>query len=234
MYIGFPGEKRPLVFQSAQPWTVDDAALQAEELKKLGQKMADSCGTTFDDQPKKLPEHIPYGSIKVSKNGCALGLALDGSGVVGIFSDQNTAVLTLVGVNAALCSSVSAMIINQAAQSGRYESEYTVADSVDAIPALEKIRASIKADNQNRYAQKKYLLVIYDLPKVYRNLPDEQRTLLDKFILHGGSKLGIDCLFTAEPNQLAELPDNDGGVIPASVSLFRRPMLYLDLSLIHI
>ena len=162
------------------------------------------------------------------KNGCALGLALDGSGVVGIFSDQNTAVLTLVGVNAALCSSVATMIINQAAQSGRYESEYTVADSVDAIPALEKIRASIKADNQNRNAQKKYLLVIYDLPKVYRNLPDEQRTLLDKFILHGGSKLGIDCLFTAEPNQLAELPDNDGGVIPASVSLFRRPMLYLD------
>lgn len=228
MYIGLPGEKRPLVFQSAQPWTVDDAALRTEELKKLGQKMADSCGTTFDDQPKKLPEHIPYGSIKASKNGCALGLALDGSGVVGIFSDQNTAVLTLVGVNKALCSSVAAMIIKQAAQSGRYESEYTVTDSADAISALEKIRASIKADTQNRHTQKKYLLVIYDLPGVYCSLPDGQRTLLDKFILYGGTQFGIDCLFTAEPNQLAELPDNDGGVIPTSVTLFRRPMLYLD------
>ena len=120
------------------------------------------------------------------------------------------------------------MIIKQAAQSGRYESEYTVTDSADAISALEKIRASIKADTQNRHTQKKYLLVIYDLPGVYCSLPDGQRTLLDKFILYGGTQFGIDCLFTAEPNQLAELPDNDGGVIPTSVTLFRRPMLYLD------
>lgn len=120
------------------------------------------------------------------------------------------------------------MITKQAAQSGRYESEYTVSDSADAIPALEEIRASIKADIQNRDTRKKYLLVIYDLPGVYCSLPDGQRTLLDKFILHGGTKFGIDCLFTAEPKQLAELPDNDGEVVPTSVTLFRRPMLYLD------
>ena len=81
---------------------------------------------------------------------------------------------------------------------------------------------------KNGCAQKKYLLVIHDLPEVYGRIPKEQRTLLDKFILHGGTKFAADCLFTATPKQLAGLPENDGEVIPASVTLFRRPMLYLD------
>lgn len=228
LYIGTSGEKRPLVFQTAQPWTVDDTALQTNELQKLGQRMADRCGVVFDDQPKVIPEHIPYGSISAVKEGLALGLALDGSGVVGNYSNPDASVLTLVGLDSAMHCSVAAMITKQAAQSGRYEKEYTISADADAVSVLEELRTAVKENMQNGSKQKKYFLVIQNLPEVYRSLPDEQRTLLDKFILHGGTKFGIDCLFTAVPKRLAELPNNDGGVIPASVTLFRRPMLYLD------
>jgi len=228
LYIGTSGEKRPLVFQTAHPWTVDDTALQTNELQNLGQRMADRCGVVFDDQPKVIPEHIPYGSISAAKEGLALGLALDGSGVVGNYSNPDASVLTLVGLDSAMHCSVAAMITKQATQSGRYEKEYTISADADAVSVLEELRTAVKENMQNGSKQKKYFLVIQNLPEVYRSLPDEQRTLLDKFILHGGTKFGIDCLFTAVPKRLAELPNNDGGVIPASVTLFRRPMLYLD------
>lgn len=228
LYIGTSGEKRPLVFQTAQPWTVDDTSLQTSELQKLGQRMADRCGILFDDQPKVIPEHIPYGSIPALKDSLVLGLAVDGSGVVGNYSNPDTSVLTLVGLDSAMHCSVAAMITKQAAQSGRYEKEFTISADVDAVSVLEELRTLVKVNMQNGCVQKKYFLIIHNLPEVYCSLPDEQRTLLDKFILHGGTKFGIDCLFTAAPKQLAELPNNDGGVIPASVTLFRRPMLYLD------
>jgi len=175
-----------------------------------------------------IPEHIPYGSISAAKEGLALGLALDGSGVVGNYSNPDASVLTLVGLDSAMHCSVAAMITKQATQSGRYEKEYTISADADAVSVLEELRTAVKENMQNGSKQKKYFLVIQNLPEVYRSLPDEQRTLLDKFILHGGTKFGIDCLFTAVPKRLAELPNNDGGVIPASVTLFRRPMLYLD------
>lgn len=228
LYVGTSGEKRPLVFQTAQPWTVDDPVLQTSELQALGKRMADRCGVAFDDQPVEIPERIPYGSIPTSESGITLGLALDGSGVVGNYYDPGTSVLTVVGSDAALRLSVSEMITKQAAQSGRYEKEFAIPNPMEAVSILEALRAEVKANTQNGSMRKKYLLVIYDLPEVYRGLPDERRTLLDKFILHGGTKFAVDCLFTAAPKQLAELPNHDGGVIPASVTLFRRPMLYLD------
>lgn len=228
LYIGTSGEKRPLVFQTALPWTVDDTALQTTELQKLGQKMADRCGVVFDDQPKEIPEHIPYRSIPVPANGLMLGLALDGSGVVGNYLDSDTSVLTVVGMDAALRLSVAAMITKQAAQRGSYEKEFAISAPTEAVSTLEELRAEVKAKMQNGSVQKKHLLVIRDFPEVYCSLPDEQRGLLDKFILYGGTKFGIDCLFTAAPKQLAEIPANDAGAIPASVTLFRRPMLYLD------
>jgi len=228
LYIGTSGERRPLVFQTGQPWTVDDTVLQTSELQKLGQRMADRCGVVFDDQPKVVPEHIPYGSIPTMKDGLALGLALDGSGVVGNYSNPDESVLTLVGSDSTVQFSVAAMITKQVAQSRRYEKEFAISAADDAVSVLEKLRTEVKANMQNGCAQKKYFLVIHDLPEVYCSLPDEQRTLLDKFILHGGTTFGIDCLFTAMPKQLGDLPNNDGGVIPASVTLFRRPMLYLD------
>ena len=120
------------------------------------------------------------------------------------------------------------MITRQVAKCGRYKEEFVISTDADAVSILEKLRTEVKANIQNGCAQEKNLLVIHDLPEIYCSLPDEQRTLLDKFILHGGTKFGIDSLFTAAPEQLAELPQNDGGVIPASVTLFRRPMLYLD------
>lgn len=226
--IGLSGVKRPLVFQTAQPWTVDDTVLQTNELKKLGQKMADRCGMVFDDQPKEIPEHIPYGSIPAMECGLVLGLALDGSRAVCNYLDPDTSVLTLVGIDTALHLSVAEMITKQAALSGHYEKEYAISTRAEAVSILEELRTEVKSNMQNGCAQKKYLLVTHDFPEVYCSLPDEQRTLLDKFILHGGTKFGIDCLFTAVPKQLAELPNNDGGVVPASVTLFRRPMLYLD------
>ena len=228
LHIGTSGEKRPLVFQAAQPWTVDDAALRTSELQKLGQRMADKCGIVFDDQPKKIPEHIPYGSIPARVGGISLGLALDGSGVVSHYSDPDTSVLTLAGADSALRLSVAAMITKQAAQAGCYKKEFAITSVVEAVSVLEELRMEVKLNLQNDGAKKKHLLVIHDLPEVYCGIPKEQRTLLDKFIAHGGTKFGVDCLFTAAPKQLAELPDNDGGVIPASVTLFRRPMLYLD------
>lgn len=228
LYIGTSGEKRPLVFQTALPWTVDDTALQTGELRKLGQRMAEKCGMAFDDQPKEIPVHIPYGSIPTLDNGITLGLALDGSGIVGNYSDPDTSVLTLVGEDSALHVSVATMISRQAAQLGRYKKEFTISSSAEAVSVLEELRTEVKQNLQNSYAPKKYLLVIHELPEVYCCIPHEQRTLLDKFILHGGTKLGVDCLFTAIPKQLAGLPQNDGGVIPACVTLFRRPMLYLD------
>ena len=226
--IGTSGEKRPLVFQTAQPWTVDDTTLQTSELQKLGQKMADRCGVAFDDQPKVVPVHIPYGSIPALKDGLALGLALDGSGVVGNYLNPDSSVLTLVGLDSAMHFSVAAMITKQAAQSGRYVKEFAISADSDAVSILEKLRTEVKANMKNGIAQKKHFLVIHNLPEVYCSIPNEQRTLLDQFILYGGTKFGVDCLFTAAPKQLAELPENDGGVIPASVTLFRRPMLYLD------
>jgi len=228
LYIGTSGEKRPLVFQTAQPWTVDDTARQTGELQKLGKKMAERCGMVFDDQPKEIPVHIPYGSIPTLENGITLGLALDGSGIVGNYSDPDTSVLTLVGEDSALRLSVASMITKQAVQVGRYKKEFAISSGTDAVSVLEELRTEVKLNTQNGCAQKKHLLVIHDLPEVYCRIPDEQRTLLDKFILHGGAKLGVDCLFTAMPKQLAELPENNGGVIPASITLFRRPMLYLD------
>lgn len=228
LYVGTSGEKRPLVFQTAQPWTVDDPVLQTSEFQKLGQRMADRCGIAFDDQPVEIPEHIPYGSIPTLEGGIALGLALDGSGVVGNYFSPGTSVLTVVGSDVALRSSVTEMITKQAAQSDRYEKEFAIQTPSEAASILEELRAEVKANMRNGSTRKKYLLVIHELPEVYRSLPDEHRTLLDKFILHGGTKLGVDCLFTAEAKQLAELPNNDGGVIPACVTLFRRPMLYLD------
>ena len=226
--IGTSGEKRPLVFQTAQPWTVDDTALWTSELQKLGQGMTEKCDMVFDDQPKEIPAHIPYGSIPSLDNGITLGLALDGSGIVGNYLDPDTSVLTLVGEDSALHLSVAAMITKQATQVGRYKKVFTISSSAEAVSILEELREKAKANMQDGCERKKYLLVIYDFPEVYGSLPDEQRTLLDKFILHGGTKFGIDCLFTAVPKRLAELPNNDGGVIPASVTLFRRPMLYLD------
>lgn len=228
LYVGTSGEKRPLVFQTAQPWTVDDTVLRTSELQKLGQRMADSCGIAFDDQPKEIPEHIPYGSIPALENGLVLGLALDGGDVVGNYFDPDTSVLTLTGSDPDLRLSVAEMITRQVAKCGRYKEEFVISTDADAVSILEKLRTEVKANIQNGCAQEKNLLVIHDLPEIYCSLPDEQRTLLDKFILHGGTKFGIDCLFTAAPEQLAELPKNDGGVIPASVTLFRRPMLYLD------
>ena len=228
LYIGTSGEKRPLVFQTAQPWTVDDTTLQTSELQKLGQRMADRCGVAFDDQPKVVPVHIPYGSIPALKDGIALGLALDGSGVVGNYSNPDSSVLTLVGLDSAMHFSVAAMITKQAAQSGRYVKEFAISADSDAVSILEKLRTEVKANMKNGIAQKKHFLVIHNLPEVYCSIPNEQRTLLDQFILYGGTKFGVDCLFTAAPKQLAELPENDGGVIPASVTLSRRPMLYLD------
>ena len=226
--IGTSGEKRPLVFQTAQPWTVDDTALRTSELQKLGQGMAEKCGIVFDDQPKEIPEHIPYGSIPSLDNGITLGLALDGSGIVGNYSDPDTSVLTLVGEDSAKHFSVAAMITEQAAQSGRYEKEFAISADSDAVSILEKLRTEVKANNQNGCIKKKYFLVIHNLPKVYCSIPNKQRTLLDQFILYGGTKFGVDCLFTAAPKQLADLPENDGGVMPASITLFRRPMLYLE------
>lgn len=228
LYIGLSGEKRPLVFQTAQPWTVDDTVLQTTELQKLGRKMTDRCGVAFDDQPKEIPEHIPYGSIPALESGLVLGLALDGSGVAGTYLDPDTSVLTLVGIDTDLRLSVAEMITKQASLSNHYEKEFSMSIRTEAVPILEELRTEVKANMKNGCARKKYLLVIHDFPEVYGSLPDEQRTLLDKFILHGGTKFGTDCLFTAAPKQLAELPNNDGGVIPASVTLFRRPMLYLD------
>lgn len=228
LYIGTSGERRPLVFQTAQPWTVDDTALRTSELQKLGQRMADKCGTAFDDQPKEIPEHISYGSIPALESGIALGLALDGSGVVGNYSAPDTSVLTLVGGDSTLRSSVAAMITKQAVQIDRYKKEFAISPSAEAVSILEELRTEVKLNIQKGCSQKKYLLVIHELPEVYCSIPDEQRTLLDKFILLGGTKFGIDCLFTAAPKKLADLPDNDGGVIPACVTLFRRPMLYLD------
>lgn len=228
LYIGTSGEKRPLVFQTAQPWTVEDAALQTSELQDLGQKMADRCEVIFDDQPKVVPEHIPYGSLPTLKEGLALGLALDGSGVVGNYSNPDESVLTLAGSDSEMRFSVATMITKQVVQSGRYEKEFAISADADAISVLEELRTAVKVNAQNGCTQKKYFLVIQNLPEVYCSLPDAQRTLLDKFILHGGTKFGIDCLFTAAPKHLAELPNNDGGVIPANVTLFRRPMLYLD------
>lgn len=228
LYIGTSGEKRPLVFQTAQPWTVDDTALRTSELQKLGQGMTEKCGIVFDDQPKEIPEHIPYGSIPTLDNGITLGLALDGSGIVGNYSDPDTSVLTLVGEDSAKHLSVAAMITEQAAQSGRYEKEFAISADSDAVSILEKLRTEVKANNQNGCIKKKYFLVIYNLPKVYCSIPNKQRTLLDQFILYGGTNFGVDCLFTAAPKQLAELPENDGGVMPASITLFRRPMLYLE------
>lgn len=228
LYIGTSGEKRPLVFQTAQPWTVDDTAIRTSEIQKLGQRMADRCGIVFDDQPKVIPAHIPYGSIPALKDALTLGLALDGSGVVENYSNPDSSVLTLVGLDSAMHFSVAAMITKQAAQSGRYVKEFAISADSDAVSILEKLRTEVKANMQNGCAQKKHFLVIHNLPEVYCSIPDKQRTLLDQFILYGGTKFGVDCLFTAAPKQLAELPDNDGGVIPASVTLFRRPMLYLD------
>lgn len=226
--IGTSGEKRPLVFQTAQPWTVDDTALWTSELQKLGQGMTEKCGIVFDDQPKEIPAHIPYGSIPSLDNGITLGLALDGSGIVGNYLDPDTSVLTLVGEDSALHLSVAAMITKQIVQSGRYEKEFAISADADAVSILEKLRTEVKANNQNGCIKKKYFLVIHNLPKVYCGIPNEQRTLLDQFILYGGTKFGVDCLFTAAPKQLAELPENDGRVMPASITLFRRPMLYLD------
>ena len=228
LYIGTSGEKRPLVFQTALPWTVEDTALQATELRKLGQRMTNECGMTFDDQPIEIPTHIPYGSIPPLSAGLIIGLALDGSGVVGNYYNPDTSVLTLVGTDATLRLSVSEVITKQAARNSRYEKGITISTSTNAVPILEKLRVEIKANMQNGCKPKKYLLVIHDFPEVYGGLPVEQRTLLDKFVLHGGTKFGIDSLFTADPKQLAELPENEGGVIPSNVTLFRRPMLYLD------
>jgi hypothetical protein len=120
------------------------------------------------------------------------------------------------------------MITKQATQVGRYKKVFTISTSAEAVSILEELRTEVKLNAQNGGAQKKYLLVIHELPEVYCGISNEQRTLLDKFILHGGTKFGVDCLFAATPKQLAELPENDGGVIPASVTLFRRPMMYLD------
>lgn len=228
LYIGTSGEKRPLVFQTAQPWTVDDPALQTNKLQKLGQEMAERCGIVFDDQPKEVPVHIPYGSIPTLDNGITLGLALDGSGIVGNYSNPDTSVLTLVGEDSTLHLSVAAVITKQAEQAERYQKEFAITSSAESVSVLEELRTEVKLNVQNGCVEKKYLLVIHDLPEVYCRIPNEYRTLLDKFILHGGTKYGIDCLFTAAPKQLAELPENDGGVIPAYVTLFRRPMLYLD------
>lgn len=228
LYIGPSGEKRPLVFQTALPWTVDNTALQATELKKLGQRMTNECGVRFDDQPTEIPDHIPYGSLPPLANGIALGLALDGSGVVGNFLNSDTSVLTIVGADTALRLSASEVITKQAAESGRYRKEFSISTITEAIPTLEELRTAVKANMQNGCTQEKYLLIIHNFPEVYGGLPSEQRTLLDKFILHGGTKFGIDSLFTAASQQLADLPENDGGVIPACVTLFRRPMLYLD------
>lgn len=226
--IGASGEKRPLVFQTALPWTVDDPAIQMTQLQKLGQEMTNRCGLTFEDQPKEIPEHISYGSISALEHGLVLGLALDGSGVIGNYSDPDTSVLTLVGSDVPLRLSVTAMVAKQVAQSGRYDKEFVLSARTAAIPVLEELRADVKANMIPGGPQEKYFLVIHDFPEVYCRLPEEQRTLLDKFVLHGGTRYGIDCLFTAAPKQLAELPENDGGVTPASITLFRRPMLYLD------
>ena len=198
------------------------------QLQKLGQEMTNRCGLTFEDQPKEIPEHISYGSISALEHGLVLGLALDGSGVIGNYSDPDTSVLTLVGSDVPLRLSVTAMVAKQATQSGRYDKEFVLSARTVAIPILDELRTDVKANMIPGGPQKKYFLVIHDFPEVYCRLPEEQRTLLDKFVLHGGTRYGIDCLFTAAPKQLAELPENDGGVTPASITLFRRPMLYLD------
>lgn len=228
LYIGTSGEKRPLVFQTAQPWSVDDKVFQMSGLQKLGQSMAERCGIAFDDQPKEIPEHIPYGSIPALENGLVLGLVLDGGNVIGSFFEPAKSVLTLAGVDPDLRLSVAEMITMQAAKSGHYKEQFIISGDTDAVSILEKLRTEVKLNKQNGCTQKKYLLIIHEFPEVYCSIPDEQRTLLDKFILHGGAEFGVDCLFTAAPEQLAELPNNDGGVIPASDALFRRPMLYLD------
>jgi hypothetical protein len=228
LHIGTSGKKHPLVFQTALPWTIDDTALQTTELHNLGQKMADRCGAVYDDQPQEVPEHIHFGKIPTMEKGLALGLALDGNGVVGNYSDSDTSVLTLVGLDAALRLSVADMITKQAALNGRYEKQFTIYVGDDAVSTLEKLRTEVKANMNNGCAQKKYILIIHNFAEVYCSLPDEQRTLLDKFILYGGNKFGVDCLFTSAPKQLTALPENDAGIIPASITLFRRPMLYLD------
>lgn len=226
LYIGSSGEKRPLVFQTALPWTVEETAFQTGEIRKLGEEMTRKCGLVFDDQPKEVPTHIPYGSIPALDHGIALGLALDGSGAVGHYSDPDTSVLTLVGEDIASHPAVAAMITNQAA--GHYKKEFGISTGKEAASALEELRTAIKQNLSGSGPQGKLLLFIQDLPEVYCRISKDQRTLLDKLILYGGTKLGVDCLFTASPKQLSELPDNEGGVTPARVTLFRRPMLYLD------
>lgn len=227
--VGTSGERQPLVFQTAQPWTVDDTALQIDALRKLGQGMTQKCGRVFDDQPQEIPEHIPYGTVPALENGIILGLALDGRGAVGNYLDLDTSVLTVVGGDAALRLSVVKMITGQIEQSDRYEEKYEIAKPAEAVPVVEKLRAEAKANMRQECVQKKFFLVIHDLPEVYRSLSDEHRTLLDQFVVYGGKRYGIDCLFTAAPEQLAALPQNNGEkVMPAGITLFRNPMLYLD------
>ena len=226
--IGTSGEKRPLVFQTALPWTVDDTALQVTELQKLGQEMADRCGVAFDDQPKVVPAHIPYGSIPCPEEGLALGLALSGGDVVSCYGNPDSSALTLVGADAAERLGVAAMITKQAALSGRYEKTFEINEIENAASVIEELREEVLANMSNGIAQKKYFLVVHDFPEVYCGLSDTHRTLLDKFALLGGTKFGVDCLFGAAPKQLAQLPENDGGVVSANTTLFRRPMLYLD------
>lgn len=223
-------EKRPLVFQTAQPWNVDDIALQVNELIKLGQEMKKRCAMIFDDQPAEVPEHIPYGSISVEGNGITLGLALDGTGVVGNYRDSETSVLTIVGQDDDSKKSFSDMILQQVAECGQYEKIFIIISASDAVNILEELRAFIKNNIQkdNSETMMKCFLVVYDFPQIYGSVPVEQRTLIDKLILYGGSKFRVDCLFTTTQSLLTKLPENDGGVTPSSITLFRRPMLYLS------